>query len=49
MNKITQAKKAGSSKGGVQSAVDTLDQLIVKLNQLKTKVYILSRMITQLL
>ena len=38
VNKITQLKKAGSSKGGSEYVVETLDSLIAKLNQLKTKV-----------
>ena len=38
VNKITQLKKAGSSKGGSDYVVETLDSLISKLNQLKTKV-----------
>ena len=39
MNKITQLKKAGSSaKGGSEFVIETIDSLIAKLNQLKTKV-----------
>lgn len=38
VNKITQLKKAGSSKGGSDYVVETLDSLISKLNQLKSKV-----------
>lgn len=41
VNKITQLKKAGSSKGGSDYVVETLDSLISKLNQLKTKVTLL--------
>jgi len=39
VNKITQLKKAGSSaKGGSEFVIETIDSLIGKLNQLKTKV-----------
>lgn len=37
MNKITQLKKAGSSKGS-EFVLETIDSLIAKLNQLKIKV-----------
>ena len=45
VNKITQLKKAGSSaKGGSEFVIETIDSLIAKLNQLKTKVIYLSNL-----
>ena len=37
VNKVNALKKTGSSKGG-QHVLETIDALISKLNQLKTKV-----------